>query len=202
MPEWKQLLAVLSVCMLIAWVTMPMVLYGPLLDDPEFDRAMVWWSEQIMPYHREILEYPFSVMTRARAAELLVWYAGEVWLSYQRDEEACVFSDLQVDNPSYSYTTLINACQYWFFQWSQWKFFPEQYVSKAEAIVALVRTLYPDEDFASTEPYRDSYVTFAYNEGITFRPTWPYLMYLVPMYEFVLLMWRLYINQSTVNPLG
>lgn len=40
MPEWKELLAGIAVCMLIAWILLPRVAYGPLLDDPEFDAAL------------------------------------------------------------------------------------------------------------------------------------------------------------------
>jgi hypothetical protein len=42
MPEWKELLAGLSVCMLLSWLMTPLVLFGPLLDDTEFDDALAW----------------------------------------------------------------------------------------------------------------------------------------------------------------
>jgi hypothetical protein len=65
-----------------------------------------------MPYSQQIAHYPFAVMTRARAAELLVWFAGAMALSYQRDEQQCRFIDLNSVGSDYDYDVLINACRY------------------------------------------------------------------------------------------
>lgn len=202
MPEWKELLAGIAVCMLIAWILLPRVAYGPLLDDPEFDAALWRAQEGSMPHADYLRSYPFTVLQRHEAAAMYVWRAEQVGIVSEhmsvdavdpvdtQDATICQFTDLESESQVYEMDVLIAACQYGFLRGSHGRFHPFQYLSKAESLVALMRVARPEILFEETDPYWDSYVEEAYREGITIRPTSPYLMYLISWYEFVLQLYR------------
>jgi hypothetical protein len=84
------------------------------------------------------------------------------------------------------------ACMYEFFKGTDGNFYPNAYVTKANSLVALIRGLSPAREFELTQPYRTPYVDLAYTQGITKRPSGPYLMYLITKYELLLQLWRVH----------
>ena len=88
--------------------------------------------------------------------------------------------------------TIVLACLYDFFKWTDGNFYPDAYVTKANSLVALVRGLSPAREFPIEQPYRTPYVNVAYAEWITKRESWPYLMYLITKYELMLQLHRVH----------
>ena len=61
------------------------------------------------------------------------------------------------------------ACAYEFFKGTDNQFYGDQYVTKANSLVALMRGLYPGREFPLEQPYWTPYVNYAYELGITKR---------------------------------
>ncbi|USN54305.1 MAG: hypothetical protein H6765_07175 [Candidatus Peribacteria bacterium] len=53
-----------------------------------------------------------------------------------------------------------------------------------------MRGFYPGLEFEETDPYREPYVNFAHEVGITKQQSGPYLSYLITRYELVLELYR------------
>ena len=189
MKEWKQIVAMIAIIVFVGRWFLHIFMFGNVLDDPEFDDALAW-AEQVGIWGIELSrEYPFSSVTRREAAQWYVSVAQEIWLVPEQDDD-CTFTDIyHLEKAEQEIIHL--SCLYWFFKGNDHVFLGEQYITKANSLVALMRWLYPWKDFDETDQYRDPYVTFAHDLGITRRPTGPYMMYLVTRYELLLQLYRI-----------
>lgn len=184
MREWKKLLALVSVAVFVWWSLLTLVMYGDVLDDPEYEEALAWAIALDMPGIDQAQERPFFPVTREQAAQ---WY---VKLAQYKErvpwyDEDCVFDDVWYVSWSMQ-EVIILSCHYDFFKWTEGKFYGNQYVTKANSLVALIRGLYPWMDFPLTDPYWEPYVNKAYDKRITKRKSNPYMMYLITHYELLL----------------
>ena len=184
MQERKQVIGVLVTIMLIAWSILPLIQFWPILDDQEFDAALIWAETQAFPDTETTKKYPFTTLTRAEAAQRYVQFAHSREMLFV--STGCDFSDIS-DLWTGIQEAIRQSCLYGFFKGRGGEFRPYQYVSKAESLVALVRGIAKGVSFVEPELiYREPYVTWAYEHGITKRKSTPYMMYLVTRYELLL----------------
>jgi hypothetical protein len=113
MQEWKQILAVVSVMMLIAWSFLHLAVFGPMLQDSEFDQALSWAEQSGIDQVTMIQEYPFAMITRADAASWYVKAAQDAGVVPMRSVDQCQFDDI-AGHPEEQ--MMILSCQYGFFQ--------------------------------------------------------------------------------------
>lgn len=188
MQEWKQVVAVISVIVLLASTVLYLVMFGPVLDDPEFAAALVRAEQVGMPDVELTREYPFSPITREDAVDRYIVTAQEMEMIVYGDN-LCGFDDID-ELEQRTKEQILLACRYRFFLGNEGSFVPEWYLTKASSLVALVRWMYPARAFVEIDPYRQPFVTTAYELGITKRPSSPYMMYLVTKYELLLQLYR------------
>ena len=93
MQEWKQVVATISVIVLLASMVLYLVMLGPVLDDPEFDAALVWAEQVGMPDLELTREYPFSPITREDAVDRYIVTAQEMEMIVYGDN-LCDFDDI------------------------------------------------------------------------------------------------------------
>ncbi len=188
MQEWKKVVSVISVIVLLASMVLYLVMFGPVLDDPEFDAALVRAEEVGMPDLEMTKNYPFSPITRADAVSWFIVTAQEMEMIVYSDN-LCDFDDID-ELDEHTKNQILLACRYRFFLGNEGSFVPDGYLTKAGSLVALIRGMYPARAFPEIDPYREPFVNTAYGLGITKRPSSPYLMYLVTKYELLLELYR------------
>ena len=191
MQDRKKVVASISLVVFTGWIFFHWVGFGLEIDDPEFDQALVWAETTGVKETWLIQEYPFSPVTRAQAAVRYVLLAQDIWLVPDGDPNECVFADLE-EFSAQEKDMIVLACLFEFFKWTDGNFYPYNYVTKANSLVALMRGLSPAREFPLEQPYRTPYVTLAYQEWITKRESWPYLMYLITKYELLLQLHRVH----------
>lgn len=189
MQDRKRVVASISLVVFTWWIFSYWIGYGLEIDDPEFDEAIIWAANTWIKETWLIQEYPFTPVTRAEAAVRYVLLAQDIWLVPDGNLDECVFSDIESFSEQEK-NTIVLACLFEFFKWTDGKFHPYEYVTKANSLVALMRWLSPWRDFPSVQPYWTPYVNLAFAEWITKRESWPYLMYLITKYELVLQLYR------------
>lgn len=192
MQERKQVVGVLVIVMLLSWSVLPWIQFGNVLDDKEYDSALLRAQLEGFPDIETTKKYPFSTLTRAEAASRYVSFAKSKWLilTDATASTGCDFKDI-ADVKEEQQQAIADSCRYGFFKGREGEFRPDQYVSKAESLVALVRGIATGEQFEDTGAiYRTPYVNRAYEHGITKRKSTPYMMYLVTRYELLLELWR------------
>jgi hypothetical protein len=191
MRSRKQFVALVASLMIFAWPLVRRANYGQLFHDTEFDTALAWAQQAGFDDIELTKEYPFSMITRAQATQWYVALAQQLelvpmqWL-------VCKFPDV-ADYPLKQQQLIELVCGYGFFQGHQGLYYPDEYISKANAVTALVRGLYPGVEFERTTPYRTPYMQQAKQLGITKQASSPYLSYLITRYELVLLLHRAYV---------
>lgn len=163
-------------------------MFGPVLQDPEFDAALIWAEEIGIPDVESVREYPFSPIKRQDAIDRYIVTAQEMGMIVYSDH-LCQFDDID-KLEQVKQNQIMLACRYRFFLGNDGKFVPEAYLTKAGSLVALIRGLYPARAFPEIDPYREPFVNNAFEQGITKRPSSPYLMYLVTKYELLLQLYR------------
>lgn len=189
MKSRKKLVAVVSIAVCIWSMGLLRVMFWPVLDDPEYDRALTWAESNDFPGIQEAKDYPFSAITRQDSAIYYVKLAQSIGLVPVRSE--CTFSDIGDLDMSVQETILL-ACKYGFFSWSNWQFVPEWYLTKGTSMVALMRWILPNKDFQEEEMYRLPYIEVGNELWITNRQPGPYVNYLITKYEFFLQLYRAY----------
>lgn len=184
MQEWKKWVAYIWIIAIIGRIFLPFFQYGTKLHDPEFDaaleRAKNAWIENI----DTIKKYPFDPITRTEAAQWYVALAHYLEI-LPENSDTCTFKDIHHLNTKQK-SAIHLACAYNFFKWTDNVFGGDNYVTKANSLVGLMRGLYPGKIFEETNPYRTPYVNLAYQQWITKRPSGPYLFYLISKYEIML----------------
>lgn len=78
-------------------------------------------------------------VTRAQAAKMLATRWKLIYPEIgQTSKLACKFSDIQ-NQPSDLQDAITQSCQFWLFQWYQWRFMPTQYITKGQLLTVLQR---------------------------------------------------------------
>lgn len=163
------------------------VMHGPVLQDDEYEEALVWAESLSMEWVDLAREYPFSTLTRGDAVGQYIELAQQIELLPVRSE--CEFSDIS-DQTEQIQKNILLACQYGFFWWSNGTFEPNAYLTKWTSLVALMRGILPWKEFREEKEYWLPYVE-AWNEmWITTREPWPYVNYLITRYELLLQLYR------------
>lgn len=186
--EAKRLIAIICIISLVSRWFLWLVSYAPLLQDTEFEEALVWAHDIWIPDVTQLQEKPFAYITRAEAAAWYVAFAQSSDMLLYNDD-ICTFNDIdllvweQLD-------MVILSCMYRFFRWSQGWYSPDAYLTKAWSLVALMKWFFPTRDFEEMEPYWEPFVQEAYAMWITSRQSDPYMMYLVSRYELLLQLHR------------
>lgn len=191
MQEWKQVVSFIAIAALVAWGFLPWIQFGNLLDDPEFDTALERAKANQFSQIDETVHYPFTTMTRVEAADRYAHFGDVSGIQFQQEVSACQFDDIENVSET-DKQNILKVCQFGFLKGREGKFHPDQYISKAESLVGLVRVIAPWETFAEELNYWNPYVTRANEHGITERKASPYLMYLVTKYELLLQLYRAY----------
>jgi hypothetical protein len=164
------------------------------LRDPEFAQAVQRAQDMQFPGIDQAVSYPFLPITRAAAA---VWYAHSATIAEQSCTDTsilhaqCNLRDI-TDLDSATINAIHIACNCNYLRWNNLSYEPNSYLNKAASIVALLRGRLGDEQFVvgTGMKYRDPYVTYAYDQGITKTPKIEFLQYLVTQYELILLLYR------------
>lgn len=187
MKSWKKLVSLIAIWCLLWGIFLLWIMFGPVLDDQEFDDALAR-AESVDLYGVEtIRDYPFSTITRAEATTWYVTFGQQTGLMPVRS--SCNFTDIDaIDSELQEAIGL--SCQYGFFGWSKGTFEPNAYMTKGMSLVALMRGVQPGREFPQVEEYRMPYMEEAHRLGITKREPWPYVNYLITRYEMLLQMWR------------
>lgn len=115
MPERKEFLVGISICCLLGWSMLPLIQYGPLLQDPEFDHALTWAENKQFGDIADAKNYPFSSMTRAQSAPRFSRFAETLGLQFIKTEQACMFSDIYTLDIEVQ-KAIVDGCRYGFFQ--------------------------------------------------------------------------------------
>jgi len=184
MQEWKKWIAYIWIIAILGRIFLPFFQYGVKINDPEFDAALQWAKTSGIQDIDEIRKYPFSTITRAEAAQRYVALAHSLEILPETND-TCTFKDIHHLSTKQK-SSIQLACAYNFFKWTDNLFWGDNYVTKANSLVALMRGLYPWKNFEEQNPYRTPYVNLAYQQWITKRPSWPYLSYLISKYEMIL----------------
>ena len=188
--EAKRIIALVGLVVFLWFSVFHLISFAPLLQDDEFDQALER-AEQIWIKDVEtIREAPFRFLTRKEAVHRYVAMAQSADMILYSDD-VCQFNDI-ADVDKNDRDMIMLACGYRFFWWAKWWFHPDEYVTKAMSLVALMKWFYPKRSFEETEPYRDPFVNQAYDMWITKRKSNPYMMYLISKYELLLELHRAY----------
>jgi len=123
MQEWKQVVAVISVIVLLASTVLYLVMFGPVLDDPEFAAALVRAEQVGMPDVELTREYPFSPITREDAVDRYIVTAQEMEMIVYGDN-LCGFDDID-ELEQRTKEQILLACRYRFFLGNEGSFVPE-----------------------------------------------------------------------------
>lgn len=185
--EAKKIIALIWIFVFLWRWVFHLVAFWPLLQDDEFDQAILR-AESVWIDAQNIQDSPFGFITRSDAAKRYVSLARHTGMTLYSDD-ICKFND--IDHLEWDdFDLVILSCGYRFFWWSKWWFVPDGYLTKSWSIVALMKWFYPTRDRWETEPYREPFVTQAYQIWITKRESNEYMMYLVTKYELLLQLWR------------
>lgn len=186
----KKILWSLGIIVILGSIVLPLISYGPIFVDEEFEQALDWAEQQWFQDIQEARDAPFSFVTRAEAAQWYVSFAQSADMILYSDE-ICEFNDIwHLTGDVLDYVML--SCGYRFFRWAQGAYAPDVYLTKAGSLVALMKGFYPTRDFGAVEPYREPFVQQAYDLWITKRESDPYMMYLMTRYELLLQLYRAY----------
>jgi len=173
-------------------------------NDPELVAAIWRMYDNGITQFEDVNNYmPFSTLSRVAAAKILDVFSDKfgLWQNIETLPDNCNFTD--IDNLNQILANHIkNVCKKWFFKGSSSIFNPNQEISKAHFIVALVRMLegkYLDE---TQEPRRKNYYEKALElwiispaDALTFQsPT--------TRYEAALYLYRFKIKYQMLNNLN
>lgn len=189
MKSRKKLVALLSVVVFVSGLWLLWIMYGPVLQDEEYNQALLWAESIQMPGVDLAKNYPFSTITRAQAVGQYIKLAQSIELLPVRS--SCEFYDIGNQSKEIQHDIIL-ACQYGFFWWSNWSFEPNSYLTKGTSLVALMRGILPGKEFAEEKEYWLPYIEVWNEMGITKRKPGPYVNYLITRYELLLQLYRAY----------
>lgn len=113
MQEWKQVISFIAIAVFLGRGLLPLVQYGKILDDKEFEDALQRAQEQQFPQIEETKNYPFTTMTRREAAARYAYFGDISKTPIQQEPSACEFSDIQ-EVSDIEKQHILKVCQYGF----------------------------------------------------------------------------------------
>lgn len=131
---------------------------------PELNQAILRMYEKWLTIFNEPESFMASRwLRRDEAAKFYVQYAKQVmWKTPDYSRQWCNFKDLG-EAWSDLKDIIVESCQLWLFQWSNWKFMPTQQLTNAQAITVFMRLLewYKDETWTH---FANNYYESAHNQ--------------------------------------
>ena len=126
--------------------------------EDEFAMALAWMYANWLTMYNNSGDYRmYDVLTREEAAKI-IWQAYNV---FGLDtgivkNNSCTFQDAELFNPTLS-AHIANVCQWWLFQWSDWNYMPRNNLTKAQAMVVLIRMIEWKMSYELQTPWREQY---------------------------------------------
>lgn len=138
------LVSLLIILGMILWINISMVnsndssIYG---SDLEFVNSLDFAYQNWLTKYNKLDDYhPETIMSREQASKFFSEFAKkELWKKPDSSKQ-CVFDDIDQADPTLK-VSIIESCQLWLFKWSDWKFFPQRFITKAEALAVLIRAV-------------------------------------------------------------
>ena len=163
-------------------------------SDPEFIEAIHWMYDNWLTIHNNTTDYePFYAITRMNAAKMIDKFADVIgyqntWL-YLPNE--CNFADIEwLSTGDKQYIS--NVCQKGLIKWTYGNFRPNEEITKAQFVVAIVRMFEWQELDETTNPRRQNYFETAKSlwivapwDAVTFDSS-------ISRYEVALYLYRFY----------
>ncbi len=120
-------------------------------------------SENNLTKYKSTSEYrQFDNITRWELAKFVVQYA--TLLQIPTGDYNCEFNDINwYDSSLQPY--IIKSCNHWLMKWSNWNFFPDQPVTKAQVATIIGRTLFWFQD-ESMDPRYNNYFNIWFDHNI------------------------------------
>lgn len=172
-----------------SWGVLSHVSAQSSLNDPEFTEALDWASNVGMTrFSTEETFMPLAYLTREQGAQFFAQFAIQE-LGFEPDtNRSCAFNDIgRADSTLID--AIITSCQLWLFQWSDGNFYPQDPLTKAQAIAVLVRAFVGMQDESAT-PWWNQYYVEARDRGRTIEPDAMSLNKPVTRYETLLIQFR------------
>lgn len=160
-----------------------------MIEDKEYLEAVTWmYAQQMTKYIDPIAFQPESLVTREQAAKFFVQYATKIALKTIDTTKYCSFDDLESADPTLK-NDILQSCLLHLFKWTQGNFFPNEYMTKAQALTVLLRISGNVLD-ESTNPRWKNAHEVALEKGYTKVTEVMDLDRPMTRYEMALLLWR------------
>ena len=155
----------------------------------EFVDAVDRMFEKKMTRYSSLTAYrPYDIVARQEAAKFFSVFSKEILLSVIDVSKYCAFTDLDDADPTLK-NAILESCLLNLFQWSAWRFNPNDQFTKVQALAVLVRAL----DWFRSESgavRREEYYTQAYQWGLTVVTDREQLLNPITRYEMAVLLHR------------
>lgn len=110
-----------------------------MIEDKEYLEAVTWmYSQQMTKFLDPIAFQPESLVTRAQAAKFFVNYATKIAGKTIDTALYCTFDDLESADATLK-NDILQSCLLRLFKGTQGNFFPNEYMTKAQALTVLFR---------------------------------------------------------------
>jgi len=127
--------------LLIATLVWCTSLWLTFAQDSNQDVVSWLYSNWLTKYSSASSFRPYDSITRGEAAKFMVEYAQMQKMTKVKSAQECQFSDIaNYDSTLRPY--IIQACEYGIFKWSNGRYFPNNNITKWEAIAVVMRTRY------------------------------------------------------------
>ncbi len=160
-------------------------------QDKEFVDAISWMYKNNVTKYNQVDQFnPEGIVLREHAAKFLTEFSVNVMLKFiNTNDSNCDFKDLIQWDPTLT-NSILNSCYLDIFYGNNQRFYPTQALTKAEAIVALVRTIDGKQPEVDELVRRGNY-TLRANELWLSKETDPAIQdRIMTRYEMALLLYR------------
>lgn len=160
-----------------------------ILDDDEFISAVKWMHTRGLTTYADAKDFRGEdILTREEAAKFFTQFSMNVLLRIIDMTKYCEFDDLEDADPTLR-NALLQSCLLHLFHGSNGKFFPQQQLTKAQALTVLIRALEGNQP-EDVEPRWHYYHIRAKELGLTKETNEMLLDMPVSRYEIALLLAR------------
>ena len=147
----------------LVWCTS---LWLTFAQDSNQDVVSWLYSNWLTKYSSASSFRPYDSITRGEAAKFMVEYAQMQQMPKVKSAQECQFSDIaNYDSTLRPY--IVQACEYGIFKWSNGRYFPNNNITKGEAIAVVMRTRYGMQIEQGIDPWYSMY----YNKAETLKLT-------------------------------
>ncbi len=109
------------------------------LEDQEYIQAVTWmYDQQMTKYLDPIAFRPADLLSRQEAAKFFVGYATKIALKTIDTSRYCAFDDIDEADPTLR-NDVLQSCLLRLFKGNQGNFFPQEFLTKAQALTVLLR---------------------------------------------------------------